>query len=78
MENKWNKRATPVPKMKGTDVTERLRRLIKWRNENIPEGMCLTLEQIGGAVGITRERVRQIEAKALKRLRHPIRKTQLE
>lgn len=68
----------PVPIMPGKDATERLRNLIVWRDENIPEGMCLTLEQIGSAVGITRERVRQIEAKALKRLRHPIRINQLE
>lgn len=36
-------------------------------------GEPLTLEQIGGLMGVTRERVRQIEAKALKKLRHSAR-----
>jgi RNA polymerase primary sigma factor len=31
-----------------------------------------TLEQVGKRMGVTRERVRQIEAKALSRLRHPV------
>ena len=59
--------------MRGTTVEARLRNLVKWRDENIPAGIGLTLDQIGRAVGLTRERVRQIEARALKRLRHPSR-----
>ena len=59
--------------MRGTTVEARLRNLVNWRDENIPEGVGLTLDQIGRAVGLTRERVRQIEARALKRLRHPSR-----
>lgn len=35
------------------------------------DGEPLTLEQIGGLMGVTRERIRQIEAKALRKLRHP-------
>jgi RNA polymerase primary sigma factor len=38
---------------------------------------ALTLEQIGALFGVTRERIRQIEAKALRRLRHPARRTKL-
>ena len=41
------------------------------------EGDPLTLEQVGDIVGVTRERVRQIEAKALRKLRHPSRSNRL-
>ena len=37
-----------------------------------------TLENIGSIFGVTRERIRQIEAKALRKLRHPIRRRKLE
>jgi DNA-directed RNA polymerase sigma subunit (sigma70/sigma32) len=36
-----------------------------------PPGQAYTLEQVGRKMGVTRERVRQIEAQALNRLRHP-------
>ncbi len=35
------------------------------------DGQAYTLEEVGRKVGVTRERVRQIEAQALNRLRHP-------
>jgi len=38
-----------------------------------PVDRSLTLEQIGNIMGVSRERVRQIEAQALRKLRHPSR-----
>jgi RNA polymerase primary sigma factor len=38
----------------------------------------MTLEQVGQKFGVTRERIRQIEAKALRRLRHPSRSKRLK
>jgi len=42
------------------------------------DGYQRTLEEVGSVFDVTRERVRQIEAKALKKLRHPIRSRQLK
>lgn len=39
----------------------------------LTDGRARTLEEIGGLFGVTRERIRQIEEKALKKLRHPYR-----
>ena len=45
----------------------------KWINETLKlsGSSAMTLEEIGLVLGITRERVRQIEAAALKKLKHP-------
>ena len=42
------------------------------------DGETMTLEQIGERFGVTRERIRQIESKALKKLRHPGRSAKLK
>ena len=43
----------------------------------LTDGTFYTLEQLGNMLGVTRERVRQIEKKALMKLRHPKRSTEL-
>ena len=60
-----------LPSFEGTPE-ERLRSACIWVAENSP-GRQLTLEEIGIVMGVTRERVRQIEAQALRKLRHPSR-----
>lgn len=61
----------PIPSFKGSPE-ERLRKACVWVSRNCP-GRMLTLEEIGEIMGVTRERVRQIEARALRKLRHPSR-----
>ena len=60
-----------IPPMEGEKVDDKMRNLVKWHRDNCKQGDGLTLQEIGSAVGLTRERVRQIEAQALKKLRHP-------
>ena len=60
-----------IPPMEGEKVDDKMRKLVEWHYDNCKEGDGLTLQEIGDAVGLTRERVRQIEAQALKKLRHP-------
>jgi len=51
-------------------LTPRERRVVRLRFGLI-DGQAQTLEQVGRRLGVTRERTRQIEAKALRKLRHP-------
>ena len=54
------------------DLTEREERVLKLRY-GLDDGRPRTLEEVGKEFGVTRERIRQIEAKALRKLRHPSR-----
>ncbi|MEK6874963.1 MAG: sigma-70 family RNA polymerase sigma factor [Nanoarchaeota archaeon] len=57
-------------------ITKREADIIKFRH-GLYDGSPLTLTQVGEIFGLTRERVRQIEATALNKLRHPSRSRQL-
>ncbi|MBY0232353.1 MAG: RNA polymerase sigma factor RpoD [Gemmataceae bacterium] len=58
-------------------LTYREREIIKLRY-GLGDGYTYTLEEVGRIFKVTRERVRQIEAKAVKKLQHPVRCRQLE
>ena len=58
-------------------LTYREREIIKLRY-GIGDGYTYTLEEVGRRFRVTRERVRQIEAKAIRKLQHPIRSRKLE
>jgi RNA polymerase primary sigma factor len=58
-------------------LTPREEKIIKMRL-GIGEKTDFTLEEVGDVFGLTRERIRQIEAKALRKLRHPSRRKRLE
>lgn len=53
-------------------LTPREEQVIRLRF-GLVDGRCHTLEQVGEQFQVTRERIRQIEAKALRKLRHPVR-----
>ncbi len=57
-------------------LPERERKVIELRF-GLPGDQPRTLEEVGRAFGVTRERIRQIEAKTLAKLRHPIRSQRL-
>ncbi|MGZ4589840.1 MAG: RNA polymerase sigma factor RpoD [Actinomycetes bacterium] len=59
-----------------THLGEREREVVRMRY-GLTDGEPRTLEEVGKAFGVTRERVRQIEAKSLAKLRHPHLATQL-
>jgi RNA polymerase primary sigma factor len=58
-------------------LTERERRILELRY-GLNDGYPRTLEEVGQQYEVTRERIRQIEAKALRKLRHPTRRSKLE
>jgi RNA polymerase primary sigma factor len=58
-------------------LTYREREIIKLRY-GIGDGYTYTLEEVGRIFKVTRERVRQVEAKAIKKLQHPVRSRKLE
>ena len=57
-------------------LTEREEKVIRLRF-GLEDGKSRTLEEVGQLFGVTRERIRQIEAKALRKLRHPSRSRKL-
>lgn len=58
-------------------LQEREQKVIRLRF-GLDDGRARTLEEIGKEFGVTRERIRQIEAKALRKLRHPSRSRRLK
>ena len=58
-------------------LTERERKVLMLRF-GLGDGYCRTLEEVGRQFRVTRERIRQIEAKALRKMRHPTRLRQVE
>ena len=58
-------------------LTVREERVLRLRF-GLDDGQCRTLEEVGQIFGVTRERIRQIEAKALRKLRHPSRSRKLK
>ena len=60
-----------------TTLTDREERVLKLRF-GLVDGRARTLEEVGKEFGVTRERIRQIEAKALRKLKHPSRSKKLK
>ena len=79
-ENPYDMTAYSLLREKITDVldslTERERRVLSLRF-GLADGYSRTLEEVGRQFRVTRERIRQIEAKALRKMRHPTRIRQL-
>ena len=79
-ENPYDMTAYSLLREKITDVldslTERERRVLALRF-GLADGYSRTLEEVGRQFKVTRERIRQIEAKALRKMRHPTRIRQL-
>ncbi len=82
------KASSPFMELVGTSLKEEINKVLSTltpREEKvirmrlgIGEKTDFTLEEVGEVFGLTRERIRQIEAKALRKLRHPLRRKRLE
>ena len=59
------------------ELTEREQEIVRMRF-GLEDGQARTLEDVGREFGVTRERIRQIEAKTLAKLRHPMRSQRLK
>jgi RNA polymerase primary sigma factor len=59
------------------ELTEREKRVLQLRF-GLKDGQARTLEEVGKEFSVTRERIRQIEVKALRKLRHPCRSRKLK
>jgi RNA polymerase primary sigma factor len=80
-ENPWEATSYSLLKESLNDVlatlTDRERKIVEMRF-GLTDGYERTLEEIGKQYNVTRERIRQIEAKALRKMRHPTRLRHLE
>ena len=59
------------------DLSPREQKILEMRF-GLEDGISHTLEEVGREFDVTRERIRQIEAKALRKLRHPSRSSHLK
>ena len=67
----------PDPRRCSKSLTPREELVLRMRF-GVGEGSEHTLEEVGRSFNVTRERIRQIESKALRKLRHPSRSAQLK